>query len=111
LESAVQLTQRGDLKALRYLSEINPARLTETDGTSAQWQAIHEAARNGQLDIVKFLVEESGVDVNEPCDVTNLKTPLAVAMSHLEQGHPMIEYLIEMGGLEYIEGYDDGEEL
>jgi prolyl 4-hydroxylase len=112
LESAVELTQRGDLKALRYLAEVNPNRLAETDGTPAEWQSIHEAARNGQLDIIKFLVEENEIDVNTPSKVTGAVTPLAIAMNHLKSDHPVIEYLIEMGGLEEVEeDYDDGEEL
>jgi prolyl 4-hydroxylase len=97
LENAVKLTQRGDIRALRYLKDVNPDKLSETDGTMANWKPIHEAARSGQLDILKFLVEEYGADVNERCLVTGVSTPLALAKDNLPKGHPVIDYLIEKG--------------
>lgn len=102
LESAVQLAKRGDIKALQYLGTMDPNKLRDTDGTPAEWQAIHEAARSGFYNIVTFLIEEGGIDVNEPCFVTGLPTPLAIARKNLSEDHPVIQYLVEQGGIEQL---------
>lgn len=54
------------------------------------WQAIHEAARGGFLEIVQYLVG-SGADVG--ARTRNGETPLYWARQSLEEGHEVIQYL------------------
>jgi hypothetical protein len=96
----IKMVKDNDLKALRYLGEINPSKvLDEHDGTPAQWKAIHEAARQGYVDILQYLIEELKADVNDVCYVTNLATPLAVASKFRGPEDPATKYLESVGGV------------
>lgn len=99
LTDAVGLTLKGDLRTLKYIGELNPEGLFVDDGTPAKWKAIHEAARSGHLEILQYLVEEIGFDVNEPCLVTNAETPLAIAYENQGRDHPVSRYLESKGGI------------
>jgi ankyrin repeat protein len=61
------------------------------------WQAIHEAARGGHLDVLKLLIE-AGADLN--AITKGGGTALDWARSELEEGHPVIEYLESLGAEE-----------
>ena len=88
------------MRAIRYLGSINPSKLIdEDDGTGAQWKAIHEAARLGYVDVLKYLIEELGANPNEPCRVTDLPTPLALAHNNLGENHEASLYLQSVGGV------------
>ena len=95
LKEVPKLTQMGDLRTLEYIGMLDPSRLTAADSNG--WQPIHDAARHGHLEIVKYLVEQQGVGINTQTKITQLKTPLAVARRFLTPNHPVIEYLVEKG--------------
>ena len=96
----IAMVERNDMTAIRYLGSMNASKLLdEDDGTAAQWKAIHEAARLGYVDILKYLIEEHGANPNEPCYVTALPTPLALAHKFLGENHEASLYLQSVGGV------------
>jgi hypothetical protein len=74
----------GHIDKLRLVAKLNKTRLYEKD--DAGYQPIHEAARTGQLDIVKFLLR-NGADIGALTD-TKL-TPLQLAIDSLGKSHPV----------------------
>jgi prolyl 4-hydroxylase len=56
-----RLAARGALDAIRELAQTDPAILQQRDAN--HWQAIHEAARAGQTQVVEYLIHK-GVDLN-----------------------------------------------
>jgi prolyl 4-hydroxylase len=98
LSDARALVQRGDLDTLRYLGELSPSKLHEGD-SNADWQPIHEAARQGFVDIVKFLVLEQGAAVNALSRADGGLTPLAVARKYVGVQHPVCQFLESVGGV------------
>jgi prolyl 4-hydroxylase len=97
MKDPVALVQRGDLRTLKYIAKINPSKLHEDDGTAAQWQPIHEAVRSGHLDILKFLIEDGEVDMNQWVNVGDGMWPLDLAKQFLSETHPVHEYLVSVG--------------
>ena len=56
---------------------------------------LYHAARRGDLDRVKFLVEHEAVDKDNPADIANMRTPLHAASN---EGHlQVVRYLVEQG--------------
>ena len=55
---------------------------------------IHVAAEFGRLQIMKLLVENYGVDINDKCGLTGY-TPLMFACQNAD--HALIEYLLQRG--------------
>lgn len=85
-------TEWGDLKGLRYVAERSPESLHKEDYNG--WQPIHLASRHGNLEILRFLIEEYGISPWEP--TRQGSTPLVIAQSHLPTpDHPVIQYLKE----------------
>ena len=96
----IQMVERNDIKALRYIGSIDPSKLLkEHDGTMAEWKPIHEAARQGYTDILKFFIEELGANPNEPCLVASSPTPLAIAINFRGADDPSVAYLQSVGGV------------
>jgi prolyl 4-hydroxylase len=99
LKDSTALVINGDLRTLQYLGKLNPSKLHEHDGSAAEWRPIHEAARQGNVDILKFLIEEQGANVNELCKVAGGMTPLGLVHKYLGWNHPASEYLLSVGGV------------
>lgn len=97
-DNVFALIEQGDITALRKLAKKKPSLMYKHDGTDAEWAPIHEASRQGNLEIVKFLIEERNVNVNQPCKVTLSKTPLAVAHTFVGAESEVSKYLKSMGG-------------
>jgi hypothetical protein len=57
------LAKRGDLPILRLMAEIDPDLLSQPNGDTG-WEPLLYACLRGHLDVVTFLVEEFGVNVN-----------------------------------------------
>ena len=112
LKDAVSLAQKGDLRTLRYIAEVNPDALSEDDGTPSKWKPIHEAVRSGFLDVVKFFVEEVGISVNESCLATDNETPLKIAIEFHGPNDPVTQYLESKGAmLDTVYSYRGEEEV
>jgi prolyl 4-hydroxylase len=99
MKDVFAIVQRGDLTTFRYLTNLNSAKAYETDGTSAEWRPIHEAARSGHKEILQFLIEEHKVDVNQLCSVGGGTTPLSLVHEYFGADHEASLYLASVGGI------------
>mmetsp|Transcript_40085 Transcript_40085/g.96790 ORF Transcript_40085/g.96790 Transcript_40085/m.96790 type:complete len:494 (-) Transcript_40085:177-1658(-) len=88
--------QSGDLDTLA--SEVSKKKDLLTAKDKNGWQPLHEGARGGHLDVVKYLVE-NGVDVNAKTH-DNGGTALWWAKQNLDEEHPVVTFLESMGALE-----------
>ena len=86
----------GDLDRITELSKTNKKSLHKKDRNG--WQPIHEAARAGHTNIVRFL-NEFGVDINARTHGGKGGSPLNVAVTTLSEKHPVSQYLIRQGAL------------
>jgi len=97
---------RGDLKAAqRILKVVIEGAMSESDILHArdanQWQAIHEAARGGHLEVLQYLVD-MGADVG--ARTKNGGSVLYWARRNLDFNHAVIRYLVDMGAPDLEEG-------
>jgi len=85
--------ERGDLRTLQFVAEINPSLLHEPNDKG--FDPFFLACREGHLDIVQWLVEEKGANVNAPGagDVT----PLAIANDRHGENSAISAYLRAQG--------------
>jgi len=88
-EAAVA-AQDGDLKTLNEIASLDQIQLIQKDKNG--WEPIHEAARFGNFEIVKFLVD-NGVDVNERTEYGYGVTPLAIALETHDETHDIVRLL------------------
>jgi len=95
---------KGDIETLKKIADENKEALHLKDEN--QWQPIHEAARSGQMDVVKFLVLH-GADINAVTLNGEGSSPLNIALNNLSVDHPVAQYLNEMGAVNI--GSDDDE--
>ena len=63
------------------------------------WTPLHEGARAGHVDVVKYLIE-NGANINDKTGSGDGGTALYWAKRRLEPQHPVIEYLENLGALE-----------
>jgi prolyl 4-hydroxylase len=88
--------QKGDLDGLT--SEITKKKDLVNQKDKNGWTPLHEGARGGHLDVVRYLIE-SGADANA---TTGAKggTALWWAKKELGADHPVVEFLEGLGALE-----------
>lgn len=91
----------GDLHTLRAAATENPHLLFEFDSNG--WTPLHEAIRTGQIDVISFLAQESeaaGRDdfVNDVGNFGSASSPLALAIEHHGEDHPITNRLRELVG-------------
>ena len=85
----------GNLDVLQKEVKNNKAAVKAKDENG--WTPLHEGARAGHIDVVKYLVE-NGADLN---DITGTGgTALYLAKKQLEPDNPVISYLESLGALE-----------
>eukprot|EP00591_Stephanopyxis_turris_P000413 CAMPEP_0195523472 /NCGR_PEP_ID=MMETSP0794_2-20130614/22693_1 /TAXON_ID=515487 /ORGANISM="Stephanopyxis turris, Strain CCMP 815" /LENGTH=626 /DNA_ID=CAMNT_0040653483 /DNA_START=36 /DNA_END=1916 /DNA_ORIENTATION=- len=100
--SAHTAAQTGNMERLEEIaSSDDKDDLFEKDKNG--WQPMHEAARAGNVDAVKFLVRHGG-DINERANFEVGPTPLWLAKQNREDDHPLVVYLTNLGALEIGEG-------
>lgn len=93
---------RGDIDLLTKVAKKDRKAMHKKDQNG--WQPIHEAARGGHTDVVKFLIETHGADMNARTGkANNGMSPLALAMEHHEEDHPLIFFLRSLGAKEYAQ--------
>jgi len=88
--------QGGDVESLK--EEVKKKKDLVTAKDKNGWQPLHEGARGGHLDVVKYLVE-AGADVNAQTGDTG-GTALYYAKQRFEADHPVVTFLESLGALE-----------
>jgi prolyl 4-hydroxylase len=88
--------QSGDLETLT--AELSKKKELITAKDNNGWQPLHEGARGGHLDVVKYLVE-NGADINAKTHGSG-GTALFYAKQQLDDEHPVVTFLESMGALE-----------
>lgn len=85
----------GDLPLLQKLIAQDASLVHAADEN--KWQPLHEAIRDGNLEVVKYLIS-AGSDLK--WKVNSGLTALAVARSLLSKNHEVINYLVSIGAPE-----------
>mmetsp|Transcript_6904 Transcript_6904/g.9889 ORF Transcript_6904/g.9889 Transcript_6904/m.9889 type:complete len:368 (+) Transcript_6904:92-1195(+) len=85
----------GDLNGLKEEVKKNKDIIHAEDSNG--WKPLHEAARGGSIDVVRYLYEQ-GVDINSRTGAGKGYSPLAIAKQQLGIEHPMYEFLKSLGG-------------
>lgn len=85
----------GDMRILELFAQARPRGLLERDDNG--WQPIHEAVRNGRLDIVKFLIEH-GASANDKTELpggdrSKKILPIELALELLGPDHEVTKFL------------------
>jgi len=92
----------GDLDLLAKVAKKDRKALKKADQNG--WQPIHEAARAGHVDAIKYLVEKHGADFNARTGKDGKgMSVLNLAMEHHEEGHPVISFLRSVGAKDYAQ--------
>ncbi|CAB9501183.1 Protein phosphatase 1 regulatory subunit 12A [Seminavis robusta] len=87
--------QKGDLKSI--MTHIDKAKESVHLKDANGWTPLHEAARGGHKEVVKYLVEK-GADKNALTGVG--ESALWWARHEYGDEHPVVEFLEELGALE-----------
>ncbi|CAN6334853.1 unnamed protein product [Urochloa humidicola] len=90
---AIQAAIDGNLRLLKKMAR--KIDLREAKDTSSGQNVLHLAAAKGRLEVCRFLVEESGFDVNGT-DANNGMTPVAHAAASGKVS--VLRYLLDHGG-------------
>jgi len=88
--------QDGDIDALKKEVEKKKELLTAKDRNG--WQPLHEGARGGHVEVVRYLVE-NGADINAKTGEGG-GTALYFAKQKFADDHPIIAYLESLGAVE-----------
>jgi len=90
--------QAGNVEQLEWEVRTNKEIVKAKDENG--WTPLHEGARAGHVDVVKYLVEQ-GANINETTGFDGSGgTPLYWAKQRLESDNPVIAYLESLGALE-----------
>ena len=90
---------RGDLKAVQRILKVvvegvpSDSNILHARDANA-WQAVHEAARGGHLDVLRFLLDQ-GADVG--AQTSGGGSVLYWARRNLQDNHPLVQYLEDTG--------------
>jgi len=91
--------QDGDVEKLKDAVKKKKDSINAKDANG--WQPLHEGARGGHLEVVKYLVE-NGADINSK--TVGGGTALYYAKQKFDDEHPVIAFLEEIGAL--VDGPD-----
>jgi prolyl 4-hydroxylase len=102
------LAASNDIQRIREIARTDPQSLTQADING--WKPIHEAARGGSTEVLQFLLEEHGVDVNERTNGGSGGSPLYLAEKELPKRHAVIQLLRRHGAVAIAPSKDDDAE-
>jgi ankyrin repeat protein len=89
--------QTGNLHALSKILEKKPTLVSAQDENG--WTPLHEGARGGHMEIVQLLYEK-GAKINLRSDGGRGGTSLFYAKERHGENHPVVKFLVYVGGLE-----------
>jgi prolyl 4-hydroxylase len=93
---AHKAAQNGDLGKLKIEVDAKKHLLSAKDEHG--WQPIHEGARGGHIDVVRYLVE-NGADINAKTTVIG-GTALYYAKQEFKNDHPVVAFLESLGAVD-----------
>jgi len=88
--------QGGDIDTLKEVTKADEKLVVAKDANG--WQPLHEGARGGHLEVVKYLVQ-SGADINAKTS-ENGGTALYYAKQKFDDEHPVVAFLEGIGALD-----------
>lgn len=88
--------QGGDLDKLKKELETKKELVTAKDSNG--WQPLHEGARGGHLEVVRYLVD-NGADINAKTGADG-GTALYYAKKKFDEEHPVVAFLESLGAIE-----------
>lgn len=88
----------GDVQTLHALAKTDRRALHRRDENG--WAPIHEAARAGHTDVLRFLVERFGAEKN--AQTGGGQTPLNLVLTFFDAQHPAAQYLYSIGAQEEL---------
>lgn len=92
------IVSRGDLRTLKFAVERRPEAASQILDGKNGWSPIHEAIRSQHLNIVQYLIDEAGVDVNTPFYVPFPINALDLVYSQpTEASLPIAEFMVSRG--------------
>mmetsp|Transcript_11323 Transcript_11323/g.32529 ORF Transcript_11323/g.32529 Transcript_11323/m.32529 type:complete len:505 (+) Transcript_11323:101-1615(+) len=104
-DSAVHLAAgNGDIEALQAIAQEDTESLRLRDEATG-WEPIHEAARRGQLDSIKFLLQDEYKDIVDMDSRTHYGeglSALTIAMKHNGPDHQVVKFLEELGAIAHF---------
>lgn len=89
--------QQGDLRAIRDILKKSTDLINAQDSNG--WTPLFEASRAGHYDVVRLLYQ-NGANINHRSSRGRGGTPLFYAKGYLGEDHPVVQFLVENGGLE-----------
>jgi ankyrin repeat protein len=92
----VRFARRGDLESMKEMGSAMPEAYHKPDPNG--WTVLHEAVREGHVDIVQFLITEQNVDKDLITDTG--VTPLNIARQFAGKDHAVTKYLEELGAVD-----------
>jgi hypothetical protein len=102
-------SREGKLEELKQAVKLLPEVVNASDKNG--WQPLHEAVRAGDVEIVKFLLE-NGADVNARTEKDGKgATALNWALHYHDEEHPVVVLLKENGAKNYARGQHVNSEL
>jgi prolyl 4-hydroxylase len=84
----------GELEVLKKIAEEDSSKLHIPDDNG--WFPIHEAARGGHLEVVKFLTD-NGADINARTHEGKGFSVLSIFEQFWKDDHPLYDHLVEAG--------------
>eukprot|EP01083_Nonionella_stella_P082770 228553_1 len=96
-ESLLSAAKYGDLEDVKHFVSQDPTVVSSTDSEKRR-NALHLAAINGHIDVIRYLLEETEIDVMSTDTETKNSLHLAAANGHLE----IVRYFVNETDLDVV---------